>query len=181
MEKEKVRQRGFPLNAIRVCIDQYNGEPQGRVYSKMNKEPLQFENCCEMLVRTDKLFDRCGYPQSFQDKKDFQGNRVMGQYQPPRSVMTDEEIYRQQGKVKTVDICVRSRRNASWQGSILYENGMQWDTFESVEELLQCMSKKISPGFQKEAPPGSGASPPEDLQNDDNKHMIDQKKGGKPI
>lgn len=145
-----IKKRGFPPNAIRLCIDEYNGELQGRIYSRMNEKPLFFENCGELLVRVDKLFDQCGYPQAFEDKKDFQGKRVLGQYLPPNLVMEDEEIYRSRGKIHTVDIFIRSRKNASWQGSILCGDGSPPERFDSEMELLECVIKSIVSDQKKE-------------------------------
>lgn len=141
MEKTKKNSRGFPPNGIRLCIDQWGDAIQGRAYSRLSAVPLKFENCCEMLLRTDKLFDRCGYPQSFSDKKDFRGNRVTGHYTPPRTVMDEEEILRQQGALYTVDILVRSRRNAGWQGIVSYQDGSPPEEFFSEMELLECIKE----------------------------------------
>lgn len=168
MEKDKSRQRGFPPNVIRVCIDHYDGELKGRIFSKMNAVPLQFENCCEMLIRTDEMFDKCGYPQSFKNKKNFQGSQVVGQYIPPQSMMEDEDIFRQKGEIRTLDIYVKSRRNAGWQGSILYENGLPPEPFHSEKELLQCVLRGISSEQGRDAPPGNGESPPGDLVKNNN-------------
>lgn len=147
---ENIKKRGFPPNAIRLCIDEYNGELQGRIYSRMKEEPLSFGSCAELLVRVDKLFDQCGYPQAFEDKKDFRGKRVMGQYAPPNLVMENEEIYRNEGKLQTVDVFIRSRRNVSWQGSILYGDGSPPKQFNSEMELLDCVVKGLGSDQKKE-------------------------------
>lgn len=147
---ENIKKRGFPPNAIRLCIDEYDGELQGRIYSRMNEKPLPFGSCGDLLVRVDKLFDQCGYPQAFEDKKDFKGRQVMGHYLPPNLVIGDEEIYRNEGKIQTVDIFVRSRRNASWQGSILYGDGSPPERFNSEMELLECVVKGLAANRKKE-------------------------------
>lgn len=144
MEKTKKNNRGFPPNAIRLCIDQWDGDLWGRVYSRLSAEPIKFENCCEMLIRTDKLFDRCGYPQSFLDKKDFKDNKVTGRYVPPQTVLEEEEVLRQQGELYTLDIFVRSRRHAGWQGIVTYQDGSPPEEFYSEMELLECIGKTKS-------------------------------------
>ena len=141
MEEIRKNNRGFPPNAIRLCIEQWGDAVQGRAYSRLSATPLKFENCFELLLRTDKLFDRCGYPQSFSDKKDFKGNKVTGRYTPPQTLMEEGEILRQQGELYTLDIFVRSRRNAGWQGIVTYQDGSPPEEFFSEMELLECIGK----------------------------------------
>ena len=147
---ENVKKRGFPPNAIRLCIDEYNGELQGRIYSRMKEGPLLFGSCADLLVRVDKLFDQCGYPQAFENKRDFKGKQILGQYSPPNLVMESEEIYRNEGKLQTVDVFIRSRRNVSWQGSILYGDGSPPERFNSEMELLECVVKGLAANRKKE-------------------------------
>lgn len=139
MEKEKVDERIYPANAIRVCIDWSGDDFSGRIYSKMWPNPILFENCSEMLLRADELFDMCGYPQSFQDKRIFSEKKQNGKYGRPQIYLSDEEIYSQHGKYRTVDIFIHSRRRASWQGSILDQDGKIIAEFRSGLELLGCL------------------------------------------
>lgn len=133
---ENMDSRPYPVNAIRVCIDAYDEDISGRIYSKMCETPLAFRDCGEMILRADRLFDACGYPQSFQEKREFQKARASGRYARPQVRLADTEIRGQTGRVRTVDVLVRSRRRAGWQGSILKENGGAAN-FESELELLR--------------------------------------------
>lgn len=129
--------RYYPVNAIRVCIDEYDGDIKGRIYSKMSREALHFENCGEMFLKADRLFDDCGYPQSFQEKRNFGETKNTVRYARPKEVLGDHEIRSQAGQYKTIDILIRSRRKTGWQGTILNNEGKQTERFESEMELLR--------------------------------------------
>ena len=102
MEREEKNTRVYPVNAIRVCIDEQDGDLKGRIYSKMCEKPLIFDNCSELFLQADKLFDECGYPQTFQEKRDFLEHKSPGRYARPQVRQSDEEIRAQSGKCKTV-------------------------------------------------------------------------------
>lgn len=148
---ENRNDRHYPVSAIRICIDTYDGDIRGRIYSKMYGEALPFENCGEMFLRADRLFDACGYPQSFQEKRGFQEARGRGNYARPKIRLEDAQIRSQRGKVGTVDVLVRSRRRAGWQGSVLSEDGGVSADFESELELLRYfgIDRKTKQGRQK--------------------------------
>lgn len=135
------KDRYYPVNAIRVCIDEYDGDIRGRIYSKMCEAPLPFQNCSEMFLRADKFFDDCGYPQSYQVKRNFRESESRVHYARPKILLGDKEIRSQTGKYRTVDILVRSRRQAGWQGKILENESEASAEFESEMELLRCLLK----------------------------------------
>lgn len=141
MGKSPNDRQAFPPNMIRLCIDQYDDDIKGRMYSKMDAEPLKFENCCEMLLKADAMFDQYGYPQSFFDKKNFIEGRETGHYVSPRQLQSDEVLNRQKGKLCTMDVLIRSRRQASWQGIIKKIDGSPPQEFQSGMELLGCIQK----------------------------------------
>lgn len=103
----------------------------------MCKEESRFENCSELFLVADQIFDHCGYPQSFQEKRDFQKKGGPGHYARPKVCFGDAQIRSQSGKLKTLDILVKSRRRAGWQGSVLKEEGGVLAEFQSEMELLR--------------------------------------------
>lgn len=134
-----------PANAVRICIDRYDEDIGGRVYSRMKAEPLPFENCCELLLRTDSMFDEKGYPQAFVEKRDFNNVRSRSSYRAkPELLLGKEEMCMQRGECGTVDVIVRSRRRAGWQGIMLYTDGMPAGEFKSEMELLRCIKKEMN-------------------------------------
>lgn len=135
----------FPMNAVRLCVDRYGADMQGRIYSRMSEEPLVFTNCSEMLLRADALFDECGYPQTFQEKRSFlEGERSPGRYAVPQAVMGSEEIRSQKGQYYTLDIIVWSRRRAGWQGKLQHPDGTMLAEFQSELELLECIGRELN-------------------------------------
>lgn len=132
------------MNAIRICIDQYENDMQGRIYSRMKKEVLLFKNCSEMLLRSDRLFDECGYPQAFQEKRSFGKSEIrQGRYKAPEAVLDEDEILGQYGRCRTFDIVVQSRRRAGWQGRVLSQNGEYLFEYRSEMELLEGISGEL--------------------------------------
>ena len=49
--KQSIPHRNYPMNGLRVCVDEYNNDLSGRIYSKMSKEKLPFRNMSEMLLK----------------------------------------------------------------------------------------------------------------------------------
>jgi hypothetical protein len=138
---EESSTRSYPMNGIRICIDQFGEDMEGRIYSKMSTVPLYFENSCEILLRADRLFDNCGYPQSFQVKRNFMEAGDTGRFSKPTIYMEDSEIRMQHGRYLTVDILVKTRRRAGWQGILLDMDGTKLSEFRSEMELLRQISQ----------------------------------------
>lgn len=136
MESKRV---DYSVNRFRVCIDYYCKEQiSGRVYSPLCQEAVEFVGIGEMLLQMDKLFDRVGYPQSFQNKRSFEKKKAASNsYQGiPGAICKPEEIVCQKGKYFTCDITVESRRNASWQGILQSTEGKERRQFDGEMQLL---------------------------------------------
>ncbi len=142
-EVQDAPRRGFPMNGLRICVDHYDGDLEGRIYSKMNKDAMHFANLGELLLRADALFDERGYPQNFQEKRSFAEHAAWsGRYEAPKVLRRDEEVMNQKGGFCTFDVLVSSRRRASWQG-FLMEGGHPRESFQSVKELLELIMKMM--------------------------------------
>lgn len=139
MEPKNKNGQVYPLNGIRVCIHEYCGDLKGEIYSKMREKPIYFNSCSEMLVRADRFFDECGYPQTFQERRKFVEDDKIRSYTYPQPCLSDEEIWSHQGKYCTVDILVQSRMRAGWQGIVMWGEGIPPSRFQSEMELLECL------------------------------------------
>lgn len=105
---------------------------------------IRFESSNQMLLKADRLFDRCGYPQRFMEARSFQKKaEITSRYQAPKSVISDEAILEKQGACCTVDVIVQSRRKAGWQGIVCQPDGRMIDQFESELELLRLLTKEV--------------------------------------
>jgi hypothetical protein len=136
--EDKMKNNRFPANAIRICIDSLNHEDlQGRVYSRLLKQPLRFGNCGEMLLYTDWMFEEKGFPQAFQQKRCFSGQRKRGSYcARPELRLDDSSIEVQSGTYDTFDVIVQTRYRCGWQG-LIKDRFTGWRRFRSEKELLE--------------------------------------------
>ena len=133
------------MNAVRVCIDQYDADLQGRIYSRLSREPLFFGSCSKMLLETDRLFDEHGYPQNFQEKRSFAltEEKKYSSFAAPQPLLESEDILRQSGACGTFDVIVWSRRRAGWQGMLRHPDGMAAGDFRSEMELLDMICREL--------------------------------------
>lgn len=128
----------FPVNAVRICFDLFDHDVQGRVYSPMSRHAILFRDCGEMFLKADALFDRKGYPQAFQEKRSFQNiSESQGCFDVPKSLLTEEEIMKQRGRIHTLDVLVQSRRYTGWQGKVLSCDRNFFVLYKSELELLK--------------------------------------------
>ena len=145
MDEEKTIMRNFPMNAVRLCIDHYEDDIQGRLYNKMSPKELSFQNCSEMLLKTDALFDHHGYPQTFQEKRIFYKEKEkQGKHGVPKEAANNATIEEQRGRYCTLDMIILSRRCAGWQGILLYTDGTEAARFQSEMELLEHIWKILA-------------------------------------
>lgn len=137
------KRKKFQINAIRICIDQYENGLAGRIYSPLCTEEITFEGIQELLIKTEEIFDRVGYPQAFHERRSFWGMiHVKTPYTGiPRPVVDGTEILEKKGFMMTYDVIIKSRRNAGWQGTIYNEAGKRIHDFQGELELLNYLSK----------------------------------------
>ena len=118
MEKPNVRREEF--RSTRVCIDSYeNGIPRGSMYNLCCEEGCTFESTTQFLLEMEKLLDQMEFPKA------------------------STEI-RHSGDLATFTVRVLFRQNASWQGSVVWQEGRQEESFRSVLELLMLMHSALS-------------------------------------
>lgn len=131
--------RQYQLNAFRICIDTDEEDITGTAFSPLCNSPIKFFGLGELLVKIDALFDKEGYPQSFQDKRSFEeGKRIQNRYGGmPEYQMEPEMIEREKGKRATFDIVITTRRNTSWQGNLIDFKGELLKKFTGELELLE--------------------------------------------
>lgn len=143
-EQPERKQQVLPLNTVRLCIDRYEKDIEGRVYSKLYDGEARFNNCSEMLLCVDRLYDACGYPQNFQEKRSFSGQKEELRRRPvPKARHTDEELCRQRGEYRTFNLIVWSRMSAGWQGKLVRDDGTVAGSFTSEMELLGYICREL--------------------------------------
>ena len=122
----------YPVNVIRVCIDQTGPDLAGRAYTPLKKDAVMFSGITDFLIQMDRIFDERGYPQSFQNKRSFlEQKRIENRYAGiPKEDMSLDFILQQRGKCVTMLVVVNSRRNTSWQGSVFSIEGEKLIDFD---------------------------------------------------
>ena len=142
MEKASEKKIIFPLNGLRVCVDQYSAyDLSGRVYSRLAGE-ITFSTFSEFLLKADKLMDEKKFPQSFQQKRTFE-EAAETAVVSCGSEMSSEEVVSQKGEKGTFDLVIQSRKKTTWQGFIRLESGEFAGNFESVLELTAKIFREI--------------------------------------
>ena len=130
----------FSPSTLRVCIDRIDGyQIYGRVYCRMQKDAISFHDINELLLKVDLLFEEKGFPQSFQEKKEFGQREIKESFSycyRPELFLTEEEIRSFHGEVRTVNLVIQSRRHTSWQGFVI-ENGQMIGGFDGEIGLLK--------------------------------------------
>ncbi len=139
-------EKKYPPNRFRVCIDDATADLLGRIYSPLSESELKFVEFRELILQMDALFDRTGYPQSFQEKRSFKKAIVPNAaYRGvPITDVTYQEMQQYHGELATLDILVESRRNASWQGLVFSLDGQclgeydgEWGLIDLIQKYLQ--------------------------------------------
>lgn len=140
------RERKYPLNGLRVCIDSMEGgEIRGFFYTPLDRESHEAHGFEDFVLKADHLFDKYGYPQAFVSGRSFGGGSLEGNHYRgmPEAVLTDEEILAHRGKYATCDIVVESRRNATWQGIVGDSRGKVLDRFEGVLDIMKILEEYL--------------------------------------
>ena len=121
---------GYEYRTTVVCIDSYEDRiPCGRYYNLSEEDGKQFSGVMQFLSQMEKTLDGIGFPQSFTATRSF--GAVTGHMPgaPPDTDIRD-------GKLATFLVRVLFRQNASWQGSVVWTDGGQEQSFRSAMELL---------------------------------------------
>ena len=120
---------GAEYRSTTVCIDSYeDGVPIGRFYNPYLPEGRNFKSVTQFLTEMEQALDTMDFPKAFQSTRSF------AKPPPPTGKLT--EALEQTGKAATFTVRVMFRQNASWQGSVIWQEGRQEQSFRSVLELI---------------------------------------------
>ena len=134
---------GNEYRSTTVCIDSYeSGVLTGRLYNPYLDTGQAFESLTQFLFRMERLLDTMSFPQSATAARTFAP--TPDNWQPH----TEPEF--RSGQAATFVVKVLFRQNASWQGSILWQEGGREQSFRSVLELIFLIDSALT-GAQEEA------------------------------
>lgn len=135
------RFRGNEYRATQVCVDSYHdGVLAGRLYNLVSDAPRPFHSTIQFLQQMEELLDQLHFPQSFQVVRTFG--------EPPHSPGGDgnQATPAATGERATFVLKVFFRQNASWQGSVIWEEANLEQNFRSVLELLLLIDDALKHG-----------------------------------
>ena len=141
--------KSIPFNMIHVCIDQYDHfQMKGCAYNNTLESPVEFSDIHEIILRFEEVFNKNGNPLSSYSSRSFVKQEEPGRYQNKPEVLYDYDVIAQhRGKIVDFDIVVQSRRPATWQGVLFFDN--KEIVFHDVLEMIKIIDKKIDEVLRK--------------------------------
>ena len=128
---------GEEYRTTTVCIDSYrNGEMSGRFYNPYLAEGRRFENLIQFLLAMEQTLDAMNFPQAYTVTRTFADTSKEPAGEPKTEF--------RKGKRGTFVVKILFRQNASWQGSVVWQEGGREQSFRSVLELLLLMETAIN-------------------------------------
>ena len=125
-------------NLINICVDgDLEGKPQIRLYSRYARDAVTLTDLNQLLMESERLMDRIGYPQTSMRGRSFNGMRQSTAKKGAERVRTADEILNEAGKKATFVVNVQYRQNATWQGKVLWAETGKSCNFRSALELLK--------------------------------------------
>jgi hypothetical protein len=150
-------QRSAP-NLVAVCVDRVTpGGFAGRLYDCYSASPTPFSDPSELLRGMDALFDLLDYPQRTVAERSFlkrppQAAPRKAPARPPRVADPTANA----GELATFVVHVMYRQNATWQGSVLWEEAQERQNFRSALELIKLIAGALETRVPIQASPQSG-------------------------
>lgn len=131
---------GICDNAFRtttICVDHYQDDAfLGRFYNPYLENGGEFKSLMQMLLKMEQMLDDMEFPQSFTEKRSFSDNPSL-KTGPPVTEF-------RHGRLATFAVKIIFRQNTSWQGSILWLEWGEEQSFRSVLELIHLMDNALS-------------------------------------
>ena len=123
-------------NRIQVCVDAYeNGVPTGRFYHS-TWEVQGFSSLTQLLVQIEAILDEQRLPQSYTTPRTF--SAILEQREAGPSPAASPK-----GICATFVLKILFRQHASWQGSVVWKERQQEESFRSVLELIHLLDSAL--------------------------------------
>ena len=128
---------GAEYRTTTLCIDSYeNGVPKGRFYNPFLKGGRTFESLTQFLLEMESVLDSMDFPRAYTATRTF---APPGECGAPLTVTENHK-----GAAGTFFLRILFRQNASWQGSLLWVEGRQEQSFRSALELIMLLDNALS-------------------------------------
>ena len=133
---------GNEYRTTTVCVDSYkDGAISGRFYNPYLPSGKEFKNLMQFLLEIDQALDAMAFPQSFTTIRSFAPT--------PKAKTGPPGLECQKGELATFMVRIIFRQNSSWQGSIIWMEGEQEQSFRSALELIFLMDNALSQAIEK--------------------------------
>ena len=141
-------------SAVWIGIDQYNGSDwNGKIYTRLNKEAINFRNIGEMLDVLESIWNTIGYPQEaminrrFLVRQDSKTKKelITVSYFDDRTKdkikveLSEADMEKRRGEQDTFIVRIQYRQNATWQGNVTWVDENKTVPFRSALELIRLM------------------------------------------
>lgn len=145
-------------STARICIDKYeNGDWSGKIYTRLNKEPVEFANVGEMLKCLETFWNRIGFPKESTISRRFtEQQRITdetfvkvshledGKKDKIKVELSETDMDKKNGKQDTFIVRIKYRQNATWQGNVTWAEENKTVPFRSALELLKLLDSTQS-------------------------------------
>ena len=119
-------------HVTRISVDSYESQvPTGWICDPCLGGAIPFHGVMQFLLRMEALLDQLDFPQSFTENR--------GKARTLVPVASSRGM--REGALKTLSLRVLFRRNASWQGSLAWDD--REEPFRSLLELLLLMNQAL--------------------------------------
>ena len=139
-------------SAVWIGINQYNGSDwNGKIYTRLNKEAINFRNIGEMIEVLESIWNAIVYPQeslinrSFviqqnsKEKKDYISVSYLedGTKDKIKVELSEADMEKRRGEQDTFIVRIQYRQNATWQGHVTWVDENKTVPFRSALELIK--------------------------------------------
>lgn len=134
----------YQNSVLRVCVDRATKECFcGKISGLRLKSPIEFSDINDFVLQIDAVLDRQSFPQAFMQIRSFTEKAL-----PEVPVVTEELSVtsaptEESGMEATFLLNIVSRQNASWQGSVDWNDGSRIQKFESSLQLVNMIADKL--------------------------------------
>ena len=139
-------------SAVWIGIDQYNGSDwNGKIYTRLNKEAINFRNIGEMLEVLENIWNTIGYPQESMINRRFLAQQKLiakkelirvsyfddGAKDKIKVELSEADMEKRRGEQDTFIVRIQYRQNATWQGHVTWVDENKTVPFRSALELIK--------------------------------------------
>lgn len=116
---------------LTIAVDSYdNWEIKGVIFQGESSHGIIFGGFTEMIMNMDHLFDSVGAPKQTFQMRCLSGSDPMD-FKMQRLKRADRT-----GRLKTIRIYLRFRYHASWQGTMIWDDGNRTASFDSELQFI---------------------------------------------